>query len=274
VHSEKPISPELDKDMAAFEQIQNIFATSDINVINLETAITSRSVKREKQYNFKSNLTFLQSLKEMGVSIASVANNHSYDYGREGFLDTLENLDTANLPYIGGGANQEEAYRAYTVNVRGVKIAFLAFAKVNGGAGSLAVGSSPGTTDGYNEILVKNAVVEADKQADYVVVLAHWGEENKLNPREREINSGKSWLGYGADLIVGSHPHVIQPIKVVGDKVIAYSLGNFIFYSHNKINRETGVLQIKLNSKGKFKNYTMIKMEINSKTGMPTVSGR
>lgn len=272
VHGERPISANLSSDKKSFAQISKIFHNSDINLINLETAITDHNIKRDKQYNFKANPSFLYGLKDMGVNLVSLANNHSFDYGSQGFKDTLNNLNIAGIDYIGGGNSQEEAYNPHIVEVRGVKIAFLGFAKVHGGAGSIASGTSAGTTDGYNETLVKRSIIKARKLSDYVVVLVHWGEENSFTPRKREEVSAENWLSYGADLIVGSHPHVIQPVVRIGKKEIAYSLGNFIFYSNKSSNNKTGIYQVILTPQGEFRSSDFIDMRINSKTGMPSFS--
>lgn len=270
VHGERPISPNLTADRKATEQIKKVFSQSDINFVNLETAITSNEKKREKLYNFKTNTSFLYGLKDLGVNLVSLANNHSYDYGKEGFIDTLNNLDSANIVYTGGGKSEKEAYSPRIVEIRGVKIAYLGFAKVNGGTGSIAIGDLPGTTDGYNERLVRKSILKAKEISDYVVVVVHWGEENSFTPRKREKDSAEKWLSYGADLIVGSHPHVIQPIVRVGNKEIAYSLGNFIFYSSKEANLKTGIYQVRLSSKGVFNGSDFIDMKINTKTGMPS----
>ena len=269
VHGERPISPNLTADRKATEQIKKVFSQSDINLVNLETAITSNNNKREKQYNFKATNSFLYGLNDLGVNLVSLANNHTYDYGKEGFIDTLNNLDSANILYTGGGKSQEEAYSPLIVEIRGVKIAYLGFAKVNGGAGSIAIGDLPGTTDGYNERLVKKSIIKAKELSDYVVIVVHWGQENSFSPRKREEDSAEKWLSYGADLIVGSHPHVIQPIVRVGNKEIAYSLGNFIFYSSKDANIKTGIYQVRLSPKGVLLGSDFIDMKINTKTGMP-----
>ena len=272
VHAEKPIDPSLGNDKNSYNQIKEIFSSSDINIINLETALTNQNVKRIKKYNFKIDPTFALTLKSLGVNVVSIANNHSFDYGAEGFRDTIDGLNKYQLNFVGGGLSQAEAYKPLIIDVRGVKIAILGFAKVNGGPGSLAYKFLPGTTDGYNEKLTKDAVLLAKSQADYVVILTHWGEENSTSPRTLEIESGRKWLSYGADLIVGSHPHVLQPIKRFGDKEIAYSLGNFIFYSHSNLNNKTGIYQVRLDASGKFMKSNFIPMTINSTTGMPSLT--
>jgi len=99
VHGEKAIKRE------ALPMLKKYFKSGDLNIFNLETAITDANVKEEKEYNFKTDLAFLKALKEIGFNVATVANNHSYDYGLQGFMDTLQSLKAAGSSYVGGGKN-------------------------------------------------------------------------------------------------------------------------------------------------------------------------
>jgi poly-gamma-glutamate synthesis protein (capsule biosynthesis protein) len=119
--------------------------------------------KRIKDYNFKTNLAFLQSLKSTGFNLATVSNNHSYDYGAQGFLDTLQNLDKAGISYVGGGVNSAIAYQGQIFTVKGLKIGILGFAKVNGGPDSIAKVDKPGTTNGYDRVSTERAIVGNEK---------------------------------------------------------------------------------------------------------------
>jgi poly-gamma-glutamate synthesis protein (capsule biosynthesis protein) len=265
VHGEAAIKRE------AIPALKKYLADGNLNIFNLETAVTNEEKKEDKEYNFKTNLAFLQSLKSAGFNLASVSNNHSYDYGAQGFLDTLQNLDKAGISYVGGGVNSAIAYQGQIFTVKGLKIGILGFAKVNGGPDSIAKVDKPGTTNGYDRVSTERAISEMRKVSDIVMILTHWGEEGSFCPRASELSSAKKWLTLGADIIVGGHTHTLQPIEFQSNKLVAYSMGNFIFYSSELTNRTTGILKIRISPKKRI-SYTIRPFVINNLTKVPEPS--
>jgi poly-gamma-glutamate capsule biosynthesis protein CapA/YwtB (metallophosphatase superfamily) len=265
VHGESSIKRE------AIPALKKYFADGDLNIFNLETAVTGESKKEEKAYNFKTNLAFLKSLKSVGLNVASIANNHSYDYGNQGFLDTLQNLDKAGISYVGGGVNRDLAYQGQIYIVKGLKIGVLGIAKVNGGPASIATKDRPGTTNGYDATSTEVAIGRLKKASDVVIVLVHWGEEGSFCPRSAEITSARTWQALGADIIVGSHTHTLQPVQLKNNQLLAYSMGNFIFYSSQLENRSTGLLKIRI-SPTKRITYALQPFVINNLTKVPEIS--
>jgi poly-gamma-glutamate capsule biosynthesis protein CapA/YwtB (metallophosphatase superfamily) len=265
IHGESPIKRE------AIPALKKYFADGDLNIFNLETAVTGEGKKEEKTYNFKTNLAFLKSLKSVGLNVASIANNHSYDYGNQGFLDTLQNLDKAGISYVGGGVNRDIAYQGQIYVVKGLKIGILGIAKVNGGPASIATKDRPGTTNGYDATSTEGAIGRLKKASDVVILLVHWGEEGSFCPRSAEISSARTWQALGADIIVGSHTHTLQPIQLKNNQLLAYSMGNFIFYSSQLENRSTGLLKIRI-SPTKRITYAMQPFVINNLTKVPEIS--
>lgn len=266
VHGESAIKQD------AIPALKKYFADGDLNIFNLETAITDHTIKEEKEYNFKADLAFLKTLKRVGFNVASVANNHSYDYGAKGFADTLKNLRSAGITYVGGGVNSKSAYHGRVYTIRGVRIGILGFAKVNGGPASIAKKDKPGITDGYDAQSTEEAITHLRKLSDVLIILAHWGEEGSFCTRNYEISSAKKWISLGADAIIGSHTHTVQPISYVDKKLVAYSLGNFIFYSSHIENRSTGIMKLRINAKRKV-SYTFEPMVINNLTKVPEKVG-
>lgn len=262
VHGESAI------DRKAIQALKQYFADGDLNIFNLETAITDHTIKEEKEYNFKADLAFLKTLKRVGFNVASIANNHSYDYGAKGFADTLQNLRSAGITYVGGGVNSKSAYHGRVYTIRGVRIGILGFAKVNGGPASIAKKDKPGITDGYDAQSTEEAITHLRKLSDVLIILTHWGEEGSFCTRNYEISSAKKWISLGADAIIGSHTHTVQPISYVDKKLVAYSLGNFIFYSSHIENRSTGIMKLRINAKRKV-SYTFEPMVINNLTKVP-----
>jgi poly-gamma-glutamate synthesis protein (capsule biosynthesis protein) len=267
VHGERAIN------VASLPALRKYFAKGDLNIFNLETAVTDFDQKEVKEYNFKTNFAFLQSLKGVGFNLANIGNNHSYDYGDKGFKDTLKNLDKAGIPYVGGGINKADAYRGKVFEIKGVKIGILGLAKVNGGPESIATAKRAGTTNGYELKATEEAITQLKAQSDLVIVVTHWGEEGSFCPRDSEISSAKKWFSLGADIILGSHTHTLQPVVLKDNKVVAYSMGNFIFYSSRLENRETGILKIEISPKKKI-SYRIEPFTINNLSKVPEISDR
>lgn len=265
VHGEPAI------DRRAILTLRKYFQYGDLNIFNLETAVTRQTQKEDKAYNFRTNLAFLTSLKSVGFNLANIANNHTYDYGQAGFIDTLNNLDKVGISYVGGGMTRESAYQGRIFTVKGLKIGVLGFAKVNGGAQSIAGKNKPGMTNGYDATSTSNAIKQMRALSDVVMILAHWGEEKSPCPRGTEMASAKRWISEGADIIVGSHTHTIQPITFDKNTLVAYSMGNFIFYSSQLENRSTGILSIRITPERKI-SYIFKPFLINNVTKVPEFS--
>jgi poly-gamma-glutamate capsule biosynthesis protein CapA/YwtB (metallophosphatase superfamily) len=265
VHGESAIKKE------AIPSLKKYFADGNLNIFNLETAITAETKKEEKEYNFKSDPSFLKVLRSVGFNLATVANNHSYDFGEKGFLGTLQALDKAGIKYVGGGVNSAIAYQGQVFTFKGIRIGVLGLAKVNGGPASIAGKEKPGTTNGYDAASTESAITAIKKVSDIVIVLVHWGEEGSFCPRPAEISSARKWQSLGADIIVGSHTHTLQPIRFAKNQLVAYSMGNFIFYSSQLENRSTGLLKIRI-SPTKRISYEMQPFVINNLTKVPAPS--
>ena len=265
VHGESAIKRE------SLTPLKKYFADGDLNIFNLETAITDEVKKEEKQYNFKTDSAFLKTLKSIGLNVATIANNHSYDFGEKGFLDTLNALDKAKISYVGGGVNRDIAYQGQVYRVKGLKIGVLGIAKVNGGPLSIATKDKAGTTNGYDSVSTEKAITAIRKVSDIVIVLPHWGEEGSFCPRSSEIASAKKWQSLGADIIVGSHTHTLQEVQLKENKLIAYSMGNFIFYSNQLENRTTGILKIHI-SPSKQITYELQPFVIDNLTKVPGIT--
>jgi poly-gamma-glutamate capsule biosynthesis protein CapA/YwtB (metallophosphatase superfamily) len=262
VHGESAVN------RASLSSLKKYFVHADLNIFNLETAVTDINVKQEKQYNFKTDLTFLKSLRNIGFNLANIANNHSYDYGVKGFEETLKNLDAVGIDYVGGGINSSAAYQGKVYRIKGVRIGVLGIAKVNGGPDSIATKIKAGTTNGYDATSTEEAIKRVKAVSDVVIVITHWGEEGSFCPRPSEISSAKKWSDLGADIVLGSHTHTLQPITLQSNKLVAYSMGNFIFYSLKPENRSTGLLKIEISQKKKI-SYTLVPFTINNVTKVP-----
>ncbi len=217
---------------------------SDLTAGNLEYPVTTRGVPvKGTPYVFKGSPETLPSIVNAGFDIMSLANNHALDQGIEGLRDTMQHLDDAGLAYVGAGNNDTEAYAPVIKEVRGIKIAYVGVSKVIPFTEWKADKNVAGVAESYDIRRATQAIAKAKEQADVVVVLVHWGEERVDRPVSYQFEYAKAYVDAGADLVVGSHPHVLQGFEQYKGKWIAYSLGNFIFSTNPKdAGAETGVL--------------------------------
>ncbi len=231
-----------------FIHIKPELAASNLNVVNLETSITTGGTKQEKQYTFRSNPQALAGLKNAGFQLVSLANNHSLDYGQTGFTDTIANLKKYNVDYVGGGLTKQEAYAAKSYDLKGNKVKILAFSRVLPDYSWVAGDSKPGLATGYDIQLIENTIKNEKEDADFLFVFIHWGIEKNRSPEPFQREWARKMIDAGADGVIGSHPHVLQGFEYYQDKPIAYSLGNFLFPNYVKGNAaQTGILHLDIN---------------------------
>jgi poly-gamma-glutamate synthesis protein (capsule biosynthesis protein) len=216
-----------------FRHVRELLLKSDLSVANLETSVTEGGEPQDKQYVYRTKPKALESMRDHGIRLVTLANNHSMDYGVEGFLDTLDHLKQTGILYVGGGRNEAEAYRPAVVELNGVRTAFLGFSMVVPHASWKAEGDRSGVAQTYDYRQPTEAIRKARQEADLVVVLVHWGEERKEEPNARQKEMARRYIDAGADLVVGSHPHVLQGAENYKGKWIFYSLGNFIFTTND-----------------------------------------
>lgn len=231
------------------EEVVNIMKSSDIMVANNEFTVSDRGARMpNKYYTFRAFPERLSIYAEMGVDIVSIANNHIYDYGETAFLDTLSHLKEYDIPYVGAGVNRKEATKPYYFIANGYKIAFIAATRAEKYILTPeATDASSGVFRAYDPTLLIETISEVKKSSDYVIVLMHWGREDSHELEQVQIDTGKMYIDAGADLIVGSHAHVLQGMEFYNGKLIAYNLGDFIF---NRETKDTGILSVTINNDG------------------------
>ena len=218
---------------------------ADATVVNLESPVTTRGKRVTKPFNFRMNPRFLSALTGGGIDIVSIANNHIYDYGPRGLLDTISYLDSVGVRHVGAGRNSLEAYRPVIDTIRGREVAFLAY--YGGGEAPGAGKSSPGVARRDLERVCRDIRSLRDGGSSrYIVVILHWGTERATSPDGSQVAFAHALIDAGADAIVGHHPHVLQGIERYGRGVIAYSLGNFVFGGNDRETYNTGIFEIRL----------------------------
>lgn len=222
-------------------------AAADLSVVNLESAVTDRGAPADKQYVFRGPSSALAGLRNAGIGVVSVANNHGMDFGQVGLRDTLAAASAAGLPLIGAGLDEAAAFAPYRATRKGERIAVLAATQVldEQFKATWAAGPhTPGLASAYHVDTLLAAVRAARASSDVVVVFLHWGVELQTCPAPRATTLARQLADAGADVVVGSHAHVLLGDGRLGDTYVDYGLGNFQFYSGSGPTAQTGVLTL------------------------------
>jgi poly-gamma-glutamate capsule biosynthesis protein CapA/YwtB (metallophosphatase superfamily) len=202
----------------------------DIVIGNLEAPIAvSGDEFAAKKFRFKLSPKAAPALKNAGFTHLTLANNHILDFGAEGLRQTLESLEHQGIAFSGAGPDLAAARKVIVTEVKGVRIAFLAYSLVYPEE-FFAGNGKAGTAPGYTPLFTAD-ITEAKKAADYVIVSFHWGGEGLDTPRPYQKAAGHQAIDAGADIVIGHHPHVLQGVEYYQSGVIFYSLGNFAFGS-------------------------------------------
>ena len=226
-----------------------LLRAADLALVNLECAVSSRGTPVPgKQYVFRGAPGSLAGVARAGVDVVSVANNHSLDYGTDAFLDTLAHARRAGLRTVGGGADLDAARKPVILVRGGLRIAVLAYSDVRP-LGFDAAGGKPGTARAESTWIAED-VARARRRANAVVVYFHWGTELATTPDARQRTFAHAALRAGASVVLGAHPHVLQPVERHRRKVVAWSLGNFVFGAASPGTTASGVLLVGLAADG------------------------
>lgn len=249
------------------EDIVKYMKSSDLMIVNNEFSFSKRGTPlANKKYTFRGEPSNVNIYKEMGVDLVTLANNHIYDYGETAFLDTLETLDKASIPRIGAGKNSEEASKPYYFIINGYKIAFVNATRAEKFVLTPeATTNKPGVFRAYDPEPFRKVIQETKKQSDYVVALIHWGKEDTHELEKVQLDTGKLYIDSGADLVVGTHAHLIQGVEFYKGKLIAYNLGDFIF---GRLTKDTGILTWNLKKDGTSEFQFIPAIQKNYKTSM------
>lgn len=224
--------------------------SADVAFGNLECAVSLRgSAAPGKQYTFRGRPAALRAAaRYAGMDVLNLANNHAEDFGKAALSDTLGWIRRFGMVSVGAGRDLERARRTRVVTRLGLRIAFVGFSDVN----PPGFGAGPGTpgTVLATPGLVRRDTRRAARRADVVVATFHWGVERAATPNSRQRQLAGAALAGGADAVMGAHPHVLQPVERRGRRVVAYSLGNFVWAAGSPFTARTGILRLRLSARG------------------------
>jgi len=220
-----------------WEKVQEIIGDADITFANLEVPISDLAPSPSSGMSFIAAEKNIPYLKAAGIDIVSVANNHSANFGNRVFKDSLKNLRTAGIEVCGGGLTANEARDSVILDNGEISFGFLCQSAVVGSLfadkdteGVSYLGIEPWYRDENTSIAnLMSDISKTKKKADICIISPHWGVEYKHVPNNSQQKFAREAVTTGADLVIGTHPHVVQSVEYYDDGFIAYSLGNFIF---------------------------------------------
>jgi poly-gamma-glutamate synthesis protein (capsule biosynthesis protein) len=208
-----------------FRNVFDVFASDDLTVINLEGTFTASCDRQPKQFAFKGPASYARFLSCSKIEAANLANNHTYDYGEQGFRDTLSALNAEKISYFGDGI-------VNVCDIRGTKVGLLGYYEYDG-----------------DELLARmeKEIFSLKAAGAFVVASFHWGQEGHYHPDGNQQYFAHKAIDLGADVIIGHHPHVLQGLEIYHGRLIAYSLGNFAFGGNmDPYDKRTLILQLRV----------------------------
>ncbi len=223
---------------------------ADIAFGNLECAISTRGAPVPKEFNFRGRPRDLTAVVRFaGLDVLNLANNHAGDFGMPALLDTVRAVRAAGAIPVGAGATLAAAREPQVITRLGLRVAFVGFSDI-GPASFFAGPGSPGTSSATFPAIAA-AVRAARRRADVVVATFHWGVERATSENARQRAFAQAALSAGAGAVIGAHPHVLQPVRrLAGRRLIAYSLGNFVWSAGSAVTSRTGILRLGLSTRG------------------------
>ncbi|MGO1818329.1 MAG: CapA family protein [Senegalia sp. (in: firmicutes)] len=256
-----------------FEPVKRHLENADIAIGNFETTTAGDSLPISSYPSFNSPDSTVSALKYAGFDILSTANNHSLDTGKIGVVNTINNIEKNDMDYIG---TSKEDYKPFILKEENeIVLSFLSYTYgLNGNDSRLSKEELEYMINLIDEEKIEEDIKRAKNVSDKVVVFIHWGDEYSRSPSEFQMTLADKMFSFGADVILGSHPHVIQRSEMIKkdgeDKFIIYSMGNFISNQRretlpnvrNNIYTEDGIM-ININFKKNLKTEEVIIEDVN-----------
>ncbi|MBQ3407731.1 MAG: CapA family protein [Clostridia bacterium] len=237
-----------------FTEIKSYISDADIAIGNLETTFAGGTKAYSGYPTFNSPPELAEAVKEMGIDVLTTSNNHSMDTGYNGLINTIDKLDEIGFDHTGTFKSQEEKDTILLKDVNGIKIAFLSYTY---GTNGIPI---PNGKEYCINLIDKDLIKEHLEKAkelnpDVICVSMHWGIEYKIKPNSDQKDLADFLFENGADIILGSHPHVLEPMEkrtieledgTTKDGFVIYSLGNFCSAQKDKYTKDSIILNLQL----------------------------
>ncbi len=226
-----------------------LLSHADLAMVNLETALTEGAcpVPQPKEYVFTAPPSVITALRGIGATLVTEANNHGEDCGQPGLLQALSIRARLHYPVIGIGHNAKEAFTSYQTEIAGQRIGIIAATQVIDAdliSSWSATSTQPGLASAYEVQRLVNAVEAARRIDDTVIVFLHWGIQLDACPDSIQEPLATLLVKAGADIVIGSHAHVLLGTGYLGTSLVSYGLGNFAFYNDPAPTNLSGSLRI------------------------------
>jgi poly-gamma-glutamate synthesis protein (capsule biosynthesis protein) len=201
----------------------------DLFFCNLECTLSSDN---EPPYpngiNLHSAPEAAEGLRQPGINVVSLANNHAFDFGLKDFRQTQQILRDHNICTVGGGATYEEASQATFLKLNNMNVAFLAYCTPDTGCKEFATTKDFGVADPIEKEVI-NKIAQTKAESDIVIVSLHWGEEFRDYPKPQNRRLARKLIDHGATIVIGHHSHVLQGYERYNNGLILYDLGSIVF---------------------------------------------
>jgi len=231
-----------------FDSTRSVLQQADFAFANLEAPFTLTGDIFKKTFTFRVPPEYAGGVLRTGFDLLTLANNHILDYGPEGLFSTLKVLDSLHIAHCGADSNLDKAEGGIILNKQGWRIGFLAYS-LTYPSEFWATSERSGTA--YPHIRRLQQTIETMKsQTDLVVVSFHWGGELMTTPKPYQRSYAHQAIDWGADLVIGHHPHVLEGLELYKGRLIAYSLGNYAFGSYSYSAKVSIILKLYFDSKG------------------------
>ena len=232
-----------------FINIKGFLKSFDFRFCNLECPLSAEGEPHPvKKYIFLAKPEYIESLVYAGIDGVSLANNHTSDFGKTAFVNTMTALSQKGIRFTGAGMDIGSAHLPISMNTRGIKFAVFAYSYIAEDE-TFATDSTPGIA-GASLDLIKEDIQQFRAINDFIIISIHWGVEYSDYPLDEQVDIAHSVIDAGADAVIGHHPHIFQGIEIYNNRPIFYSLGNFIFGSINEDIRDNILVELKLIKKG------------------------
>lgn len=257
-----------------FAGVANVLRAADLCIVNLECAIADVGEPQAKSYTFRAPPESVGALVDAGIDVVSLANNHAMDWGPEALAQTRALCESAGIAVVGSGRDDTEARKPAVVERNGLRIAVLGYvdAPAEGSFSRLSWKAGP-DTPGVAWLDVDEMVADiaaAKREADHVVVMAHFGYEYHNTPGETQRLQARAAIDAGATVVAGHHPHVLQPVEEYDPGLIAYSLGNFVFDGFDPPANTSAILHVDIDG-ARVASHTTTPVEVVD--GLPVLAG-
>ena len=239
---------------AALAPTRRRLAAADLTAGNLESTLSMAGAPRQGGDSFAADPRVLAGLRRAGFDVLSLANNHTGDFGPAALIDAVQRVTGARIAAVGAGRDLDRARRPAVVERNGITFGFLAFNAIgetpaagrdSPGAVRIRMPPRTGPLNGTDLRAMQAAVRRLDAAADVVIVLPHWGDQYTNRPVPAQRRVARALIDAGADLIVGGHPHWVQGVELYRDRLIAHSLGNYVFdMDFSRPTREGVILEL------------------------------